>query len=270
MKYSLLALFLGVILWLSNSAGAGNVQGIDRTGSPISPGACDACHAGGNFSPTLQAELLSNGTAVTQYQPNTTYTLRVRVNASNNPARYGFQAVALTGAANVKAGSFGTAPTGFRKTTIQNREYIEHSTPRTSNTMDFPWTSPATAGEEIRFYAAAIASNNANGSLGDSPTELDQALVISPLVSSSREEALPTLSFEILGQSFIRLSSNVAADYQLTVFSTAGTPLSDRKIRVWPGQQEIALDLDGLPAGIYIVSLTDGRARLSRKIIHQG
>jgi hypothetical protein len=270
MKYSLLALFLGVVLWLSNSAGAGNVQGIDRTGSPISPGACDACHAGGNFSPTLQAELLSNGTAVTQYQPNTTYTLRVRVNASNNPARYGFQAVALTGAANVKAGSFGTAPTGFRKTTIQSREYIEHSTPRTSNTMDFPWTSPATAAEEIRFYAAAIASNNASGSSGDSPTELAQALVISPLVSSTQDEAVPSMNFEILGQSFIRLSSNVAAEYQLTIFSTAGIPVTNRKIRVWPGQQDLTLNLDGLPAGIYIISLTDGRARLSRKIIHQG
>jgi hypothetical protein len=270
MRNSLLALGLGVILWLSNSAGAGNVQGIDRTGSPISPGACGACHAGGNYAPTLQAELLNNGLAVTQYQPNTTYTLRVRVNASNNPSRYGFQAVALTGAANVKAGSFGTAPTGFRKTTIQSREYIEHSTPRTANTMDFPWTSPAIATEEVRFYAAAIASNNANGSLGDSPAQLSEALVIAPLVSSSREDKVLPLGIELITPSLIRLSSKESATVQLSILTSTGMPVWQTVIRLMAGQQDIPLRLSDLPAGMYIVRISDGQMQLARKIIHQG
>lgn len=79
---------------------------------------------------------LDAGTPVTQYLPNKSYTLRVRLTAGNgSPSRYGFQAVALTGTANSAAGTFGTAPTGFRKTTIVGRTYIEHNTPRTMNTM---------------------------------------------------------------------------------------------------------------------------------------
>ncbi|MBE2209851.1 MAG: hypothetical protein IAE84_19840 [Saprospiraceae bacterium] len=271
--YTTTAVVTAILLWLANAAGPGNVQGIDRTGSPLSPGACDACHSGGNFAPTVTAELLDAGTPVTQYQPNKSYTLRVRVTAaSGTPTRYGFQAVALTGSANTSAGVFGANPTGFRKTTISNRTYVEHSTPRTANTMDFPWTSPATPGEEIRFYAAGIAANNNSNSSGDAGAQLSAPLVLTPLVSSSNDIASEKFGLKILGnpigdQLRIRMQASVSGEYRFALISLNGSTLWNREIYLAQGDHPLNFDASALPDGVYILQVSNGVNTTGIKLI---
>lgn len=271
--YTITAVVTAILLWLANAAGPGNVQGIDRTGSPLSPGACDACHSGGNFAPTVTAELLDAGTPVTQYQPNKSYTLRVRVTAaSGTPTRYGFQAVALTDTTNTSAGTFGTAPTGFRKTTIVGRIYVEHSTPRTNTTMDFPWTSPATLGEEIRFYAAGIAANNNSNSSGDAGAQLSAPLVLTPLVSSSNDIASEKFGLKILGnpigdQLSIRMQASVSGDYRFTLMSLNGSTLWNREIYLAQGDHSLNFDAAALPGGVYILQVSNGVNTTGIKLI---
>ncbi len=270
--YTLSALALSALLWLANGAGAGIVQGIDRTGSPLSPGACDACHSGGNFNPGITAELLDGAAPVTQYQPNRTYTLRVRITTSIAPSRYGFQAVALTGATNSNAGAFGAAPAGFRKTTIQGREYAEQNSPRTSNTMDFPWTSPATPGENIRFFAAGIASNNNGGSNGDAPVKLLQPLVISPLVSSSAEATAQRLRLRLWGNpvgSALRLSLNnpEAGMCRFALYRLDGSLVWKTQQWLSAGEQMLEWDTVALPAGLYTLSMESPSGITALKIV---
>lgn len=271
--YATSAVVTAILMWLANGAGPGNVQGIDRTGSPLSPGACDACHSGGDFSPTITAELLDTGTPVTHYQPNKNYTLRVKVTtASGSPLRYGFQAVALTGTSNTAAGTFGTAPTGFRKTTIVGRTYVEHSSPRTNNTMDFPWTSPATLGEEIRFFAAGLAANNNSNSSGDAGVDLPTALVISPLVSSSEELAVEKFGLKMLGnpigeQLRIRMQAPQTGEYRFTLMALNGSMLWSREMHLVQGEHQLNFDAESLPEGVYVLQVLNGSSTAGVKLV---
>lgn len=271
--YTTTAAVTAILLWLANAAGSGNVQGIDRTGSPLSPGSCNACHSGGNFTPAVTAELLDGGTPVTQYQPNKNYTLRVRVTAANgSPARYGFQAVALTGSANAAAGTFGTAPTGFRRTTIVGRTYVEHSTPRTNSTMDFPWTSPAALGEEIRIYAAGIAANNNSNSSGDAGAQLSAPLVLMPLVSSSKDIAIEKFGLKIWGnpigeQLRISMQAPVSGEYRFSLIYLNGSTLWSRRMYLTQGEHLLSFDTETLPGGVYILQIFDGVHSAGVKLI---
>jgi hypothetical protein len=270
--YTFFAIALAVSLWIANSAGPANVQGIDRTGSPLSPGACEACHSGGNFSPSITAELLDGANTVTHYQANRDYTLRVRVNNNGNASRFGFQAVALTGTANVNAGSFGTAPSGFRKSTIQNRQYAEHASSRTSNTMEFPWTSPATLGEEVRFYASGIAANNNGGSNGDASARLTQPLVISPMTSSAANELSFNSGLRLLGNPvtdrlYLALDVSEGGNYRFSLFQLQGSPVWTKEQRLSTGAQTLSWDVSTLPGGIYLLVAESQSGKAVIKVI---
>lgn len=271
--YTLSAILLGLGLWISNSAGPGTVQGVDRTGSPVSLGTCTDCHLGNAFSPSITAQLLDNGTPVTEYQPNRDYTLRVTTTAgTGTPARYGFQAVALTGAGNTGAGTFGANPTGFKKITLQSRVYIEHSSPRTANVMEFPWKSPATLGEAIRFYAAGIAANNSGTSDGDGGTSLGQPLIITPLVSSADEAIAVHPAIRILGnpigenlQLIFDSPENSAFTFQLTAMD--GRAVWRKTQTVQSGENRLIFDTAAIPAGSYLFSAQNGTGSVAVKVV---
>jgi hypothetical protein len=270
--YTFFAAALAISLWVANSAGPGNVQGIDRTGSPLSPGACDACHSGGNFGPSITAELFDGATQVTHYQANKNYTLRVRVNTTVNASRYGFQAVALTGTANVNAGSFGTAPSGFRRSTIQNRQYAEHASSRTSNTMEFPWTSPATLGEDVRFYAAGLAANNNGGSNGDAAARLSQPLVISPMTSSSEIKLTTKPGLRLLGNPVsdrlhVALDIPEAGNYRISLLQLQGSPVWTNELLLSEGVQNMSWDVAELPGGVYLLLVESRSGRAIVKVV---
>ncbi len=254
---------LGAFLWMSSTGGVANVQGADLTGSPLSGGFCSGCHSGGNFSPSISVELLDAGVAVAQYQPGKSYTLRVRVNASGSPARYGFQAVALSGANNVKAGSFGTAPTGFRKTVLQDREYVEHSSPRSTNTLEIPWTAPTTGGESIRFYASGIAANNNGSSSGDASARLAQPLQINPMVTSTRESLLSKLALRIQGNPIennlnISLQIPQTGQYQFSLLGIEGKTYWQKSEWLPTGENTLQWEIPSFPTGAYFLKVEQG------------
>jgi hypothetical protein len=271
--YTLSAIMLGLGLWISNAAGPGTVQGIDRTGSPLSPGTCVDCHSGGTFSPSVTAQLLDNGTPVTEYQPDRDYTLRVTTTAgAGTPARYGFQAVALTGTGNTNAGTFGANPAGFKKITIQNRVYIEHSSPRTNNTMEFPWKSPATLDGTIRFYAAGLAANNSGSSLGDSGASLSEALAITPLVSSAGEAAAVKPAIRVLGNPIgenLRLlfNSPESGHFLFELAAMDGRIIWRQTQAVQSGENQLNFDATALPRGTYLLRAQNGTGSIAVKVL---
>lgn len=168
---------LATTLFMASSAGAGSVQQQDRTGGPLANQFCGLCHSTGAFNPSINVKVLDGDTEVMAYQPGETYTLRITINADEGAVGYGFQAVALTGGDNLQAGSF-TAGTGTQVTTLNGRDYVEHSMRSASNTFEVQWQAPTTGLDDIRFYAAGVAANGNGTNAGDGAARLTAPLVL--------------------------------------------------------------------------------------------
>ncbi|MBL7793358.1 MAG: T9SS type A sorting domain-containing protein [Saprospiraceae bacterium] len=271
--YTLFIAVLAVFFLLNNAAGPGLVQDADRTGSPLSTGSCGqaGCHSQGSFSPSISVELLDEGNPVTQYEPGESYDLKVTLTAgTGTPPRYGFQVVALGGAANDSIGTFGSAPAGFRRIVINNRRYVEHASPRPSNTLTVEWTAPDTG--EVRFYAAGIAANANGSNNGDGAATLGSPLVITraavstftPVALLSRLAIAPNPVENILT---LRAHSDQTGEYLLRITSLGGQVLHQSRLDFQSGENMHTVDVNRLPAGVYVVQITDGERVSSAKLL---
>ncbi len=278
MKIRLLYLIFGtallaVIFW-SNSSGAGVVQGIDRTGSPVGSGSCETCHAGGSFSPVITAQLLKDNVPITQYEPGEDYTYRLTINASSgSPAGYGFQTVALRGDNNVNAGTWDSTPSGTRITTLNNRRYFEHSNVLNSNVIEIKWEAPAAGSGPVRFYAAGNAVNGDGTSGGDDPGTLASPLVIAEQ-STSSVFATKLLPAEILvypnpvaDQLNLNIQIKESGRYFLSILDLTGKEVQKETIQLINGENIESLNVKNLAAGHYAVRLSDGERVATTKIV---
>ncbi len=267
LKVSFISLMIGsAFFFLSNAGGAGNAQGADRTGSPLGIGTCGSCHDGGNFSPVINVTLLEVDKQVTQYIPGKLYQIKVTIEAKNNPKEYGFQLVALSGSNHQQAGIFGQAPAGFRQIVLDNRRYIEQSSPRTINSFIIPWTAPSSGTGVVRFYASGLVTNNNNGTGGDSPIHLATPVSVSESVSSFIS-TIPELKGEV------KVYPNpVSAFFQIQGVSLPPGKLNFQVIDIfgrvhWETENHLANPKvmfninanDWLP-GIYFLKITDSKA----------
>lgn len=273
MIYTFFALIGAALLWTNNSSGPASVQGLDRTGSPLSPGPCQTCHSGGAFSPTFTLKVLDGGTPVTTYEPGKTYKLQVMISASG-ASGYGFQAVALSGDDNVQAGAFANPPAGIKITPLNNRQYAEHSMRSNSNTFQLDWTAPAAGTGEVRFHSAIVAANANASSGGDGSTFLTNPVTLSEgLVSSAEDnelfEAFRIFPNPVEGQLNLLFQSQQPGEYQFRIINLQGQALLERRIEISAGEQTQAQDVTFLPAGVYTVQVTDGRRASSRKMVKQ-
>lgn len=273
MIYTFLVL-AGVVLIFSNSSGgAAAVQSQDRTGSPLSSASCQTCHSNGAFAPTIEAELLDGDDPVTSYEAGQTYTLRVTISpTAGNPARFGFQAVALTGGSHDNAGSFQNPPAGFQVTELNGRQYAEHASPATETTLEIEWQAPPAGTGEVRFYAAGVAANNGNGSGGDSGVRLGNPLTIGELLSSDAEALAGNATFDLLqnpvrDRARLRLQTRESRRYQLRLFDAAGRTLQSRDLLPPTGEEILEVEMEELKGGLYFISLSDGKKVVTRKVL---
>ncbi len=183
-----ITLALGFVFFIlsSNSGGPGAVQGVDRTGSPLSPGSCNSCHTANAFEPQILLEVQDGvGNPIATYTPGATYTVSVSVvPGTGNPVRYGFQTVALTDT-DQQAGSFGTPGSGIQITTLNSIDYAEHSQPDPDGNWTIEWTAPEVGTGTVQFYAGGVAANGAGGSSGDGGTSLGSPVTLAEDVASS-------------------------------------------------------------------------------------
>ncbi|MFK7971965.1 MAG: choice-of-anchor V domain-containing protein [Bacteroidia bacterium] len=186
--------FFGSMAVISRSGGLGAVGGQIRTLSPAHPGQCANCHAGGAGTGGMAISVVDGANnVVTSYAPNTNYTIIVGIN--NTIASIGgFQIECLDGL-NAKAGTF-AAGIGSQLTTINPYEVVEHATPGTFAVMplvgnsvgwQFSWTSPATAGASLTFYAVGNAANGNGNTGGDHGYATSYGLSSLPVTFTSVE-----------------------------------------------------------------------------------
>jgi len=272
--YTFFALAAGAYLFMGSATGAGINQSLDLTGSPLGGGIyCNFCHGGGSFSPSLSVQVLDNGSPVTGYEPGKTYSLRVAITAgSGTPARYGFMAVALTGATNQGAGTFGTPPAGMRQTTISSRVYVEHNTPSSVNTFQVEWTAPAAGTGDVRFYSAGNATNNNDETTGDNAVRLATPLTLTEMPTSnlSTTQLFQTLSAwpnPVNDALNIRIVSSRGGLFKMEVLDAQGRWLHSEQVQLAAGENNLRRDWSDATPGIYFVQFSDGEGQATLRVL---
>jgi hypothetical protein len=270
--YTLFALAGLAFLFFNNSSGAAEVQGIDRTGSPISPGPCQNCHSSGSFSPSVNLDILKDGEVVQTYMPGEVYTMRVTANHSGSPASFGFQAVALTGEDDVQAGAFDNPGDGIQITSLNNRQYPEHSRRNESNIFEVEWTAPAAGTGDVRFYSSVVAANNGSGSGGDGSAFLNNPVVISEATTNSQDVTKLLAEFNafpnpVSDRLQLQWQGEESGDYRIEVYDINGRLVQQQPQQVAPGQQSATIEVSNMPAGLYQVRITDGQRQNIQRFI---
>ena len=244
---------------LSNSSGAGTVQGNDRTGSPIGVGSCQTCHNAGAFNPSAVIEILSGDTPVTQYEPGVQYTMRITTTADNNPVSYGFQAVALD-AANATAGAW-VDGTGYKTVDVAGRSYTEQDAPGSSNVYNVTWTAPAAGAGNVSFYAATTSTNGNSMSSGDNGAvasavtlaEDTSSDVANPGVGKMELTVMPnpvgsSLTYKAIGRD--------NGTYQLQITDAFGKIVKVQTVNLVTGENQNSIDVSTLAKGVYILQIS--------------
>ncbi len=248
---------LGAYVWFGHSAGAAANQNADRTGGPLSNNGntyCSMCHSGGNFGTDVNLTLLSaEGDTITEYVPETTYTLRVAISAEGASA-YGFQAVALD-TANAQAGSYGDAPAGAAVVAVDGVDYAEHTERDSDGMWEIPWTSPALGTGPVTFYAAGNAVNNASGSQGDDPDTT--SLQLPEALQAGLADVNEAIQLELApnpAQDYIRVtwSADEIKPTTIEIISVAGQMMQERVVQ-GTFSNNLELGVQDYPAGVYFV-----------------
>ncbi len=260
---TLFTLLATTFLLINSSSGPGSVQDMDRTGSPLSSGACNVtgCHDAGTFNPSVAIELLKNNQAVSQYQPGESYDMKVTITAGQGtPAAYGFQAVALTGTNNDNTGSWGSPPAGMQSITISNgRTYVEHSTPNSgSNSFMVEWTAPQAGTGDVTFYAAGNAVNLDNDRTGDGAKTIQVTLTEEDPNNTSTTEQLSDLSIfpnPVQDVLIIKINSRVSGKYDLRITDVNGKTIQLDRLELNEGQNEKNINVGDLAKGLYLLHL---------------
>ncbi len=250
---------LGGFFALSNSGGAGSVQGIDRTGSPVGEGSCATCHNSGAFNPAALIEILSGDTPITQYEPGAQYTMRVTTTTENNPASYGFQAVALDGA-NASTGAW-IAGAGYQTLELGGRTYAEHDAPSTSNVYNVAWTAPEIGAGDVSFYVATSSTNGNGMSGGDNGA-------IAPVVTLA-EDTGSSVASQGVGKMELTVMPNPVSssltynaigrdngDYQLQITDAFGKIVKVQTVNLITGENQNSIDVSDLAKGVYILQIS--------------
>jgi len=262
---TLFVMLFAAFLFMNNSSGAADVQGADRTGSPLSNGSCNTvgCHASGAFNPSVTVEVLTGSTVVTEYEPGATYTVRVTIAAgTGTPAEYGFQTVALN-SADENAGEWSVIPNGGQQhvTFANDVTYVEHSMPSTSNTFTTAsWDAPLTGGGDVTFYAGAIATNDNGGTSGDGGATA--SVTLSEAGMSATNDLERSLGFSVFpnpAQEALNLQINslISGPVDLRITDVSGKTIHRERFDLFEGEFTKRVDISDLNNGLYLLFLSN-------------
>ena len=168
---------------MSNRNGRATVGGVGSTGAPGDDASvCQSCH-NGPINTATQILVLDQGDTISQYEPNKTYQIHIRVNyvSGNVPKAHGFQ-MTLLNAAKGKTGpnlkTLSPLSTNVKLVTTQKgRLYAEQPDRSTSNLFEIQWIAPALGSGPVTIYAGGngVNSDGTEGGDGGSKSFLELA-----------------------------------------------------------------------------------------------
>lgn len=264
MKYTFLfspfLLVSGAYLWMSASAGVADVQMQDRTGSPVSSNACNMCHQGASFNVTTNLQLIDqNGSVVTQYEPNSLYTVKATINAPN-ASHFGFQITGLD-EGNNGIGEWTPITSGTKKVILNNRPYFEQNSALGTNVFESEWLAPGVGSGNVTFYGSALAVNRNGTASGDTYASFDD-LVITEATGLSVKE-ISNNGFELYpvpAKQHITVGADNTINH-IAIYSLTGQLAAEFEIAG-------TLDISPLNPGTYLIQVTfeDDTSQIKRFI----
>lgn len=256
--YSAFGLLALAFLFLNSSGGVANVQGLDRTGSPLSGNPCSQCHSGGSFS--AAADLTINdaqGNVVSSYIPGETYVLTYEISASG-ASSYGMQAVALL-SDNSNAGNLSNTSSNARVSLLNNIRYLEQNASSSSNIFTAEWTAPAAGSGSVNFYGSALAANGNSTSSGDQyvniPTQTLAEAASSNSTTLAGLQQAQLLPNRVQDELRLRLALSDVQDLQMRIIDMSGRVWRTEQLGRVQGQQDQSWTVGDLPQGWYQLQL---------------
>lgn len=239
-----------------------------RTGAP-GDGNCTQCHSG-----TVQSgsgfnlvSLSNGGTAVTDYDPNTTY--QVTVTMSTNNPKNGFEIVALN-PNNTAAGTFAITDAANTKTISSGgKTRVTHKLAGTAlNSWTFNWTSPATNVGTVTFYLATNQTNSSNSESGD-VIRTSQHPFGSQAGIAENTKLETSIAYQAATNSLnIQLDSKVDGSVFVNVVDLSGKSVFTENLgNVSTGESALSVRLNQeLNNGIYMVNVAVNNNMIAKKI----
>lgn len=243
---------------MSSSSGVTNSQMADKTNSPVSSGACNNCHSGGNFASSLTVQVLdANNTPVTRYTPGSTYTIKYVVNATG-ANKFGIQSTVLNDD-NSNAGTISAKSSNTKVVNFSNRAYLDHSAASLNNTFEATWVAPASGSGNVKIYTNALAANGNGLTDGDKlvtsePVEMEEGFSATVLEKGT----LSAVVYPNPSHQMIRVQTVDKVD-RIELFSVSGESVLSA--------QTGELNIETLPSGIYMVRISAGNQTTTSRIL---
>lgn len=247
---------------MSNSSGRANLFGQGVTGAPGDTSrtcASSGCHSSGAFSPNASLMVTDNdGNAVSSFVPGQTYDVSLVVEATGTPSAYGFQMIALDND-DSPVNNWGELGSNVQKVSVGPKDYIEHSSPSSSNEFRTKWTAPSEGTGDVTFYFAANAVNGNGGTSGDGGTNSNFVLPeITTSTNNLDEESISV--YPSPASDFVTISGD-NIDYNYTIFDIRG-----QKIGTSNFTGEIGLDISHLEKGLYFIHIQNEAKFITKKL----
>lgn len=275
--YTFFALMFGSFLFLSNSSGRASSQSEGNTGAPNDNNAgnrtCQTCHNNGSFAVTPVLEITDpSGNVITDnFNPGQTYNVKMTIDATGNPAGYGFQITSLNAAEGMSGAPVNTWTDGSSNVqfaTIGNgRQYAEQNAISSSNEFTMAWTAPASG--TVTFYYGGNAINGNGGTSGDNAIMGSTSLDANPNALNELEKniALDIFPNPVSDVLNLRTNAQTTDTYDLQLFDQNGKQFSIERLMIPSGENITPIEVANLPTGIYSLILSDGQNQIAKKLL---
>jgi hypothetical protein len=260
-SYTLLPLICGLLYIITTSELPGSNLGTTARTNCTGSG----CHAASSAATSITSLTLvdqANSQTVTSYKAGHVYTLTLKGSNTGNLPKFGFQLQA-------SAGTY-SAP-GSGEVVFQSKMLTHGSSPiaAVSNvyTATATWTAPAAGTGTVTFTGIINAVDGTGTSSNDQPGS-QKAFTYTESTTAAAVSIIPVGSIRLYPNPAtthvnLDLVDAAAGSYELNVYNSVGAKVLAQQPAVSKSSQTISLDVSGLAAGTYFLSINrDGGSLL--------
>ena len=236
-----------------------------RTNSPADALNCTQCHSGtinsGNGTSGITSDIPVGG-----YVPGQTYTINGAI-GELGINKFGFEMTAEN-AGGAKTGTF-VLTDAVRTKFVNSNAAVSHTSTGSAaltasgTTWSFDWTAPAAGAGDVTFYGAFNAVNSNSSTSGDQV--YTTTLIASEDLATGVSETVIASTFNVYPNP-VKTSFEVSSDKNIgsvNVFDLQGKQVASNN------SQSSKVNVENLPAGMYIVNVEiDGKV-ISKKLIKE-
>ncbi len=211
-------LSIGIVLGITglaifSYAGGAAGRGQAVTGAPFNNNqTCAKCHSGtADFGGLIFTRLYkADSTQVTSYTPNKQYFFVIVLKHNALAVSHGFQTTCATTTGSTNINTWNNLPVNVANRIVSARNYVEHTTPLTNDTIIIPWKAPAAGTGAVTFYTASNLANGNGRSSGDQVVKSTLNIAEGTAVNGVADEATT-------------VSTAAKAPYSMKVYTLSGT-----------------------------------------------